>query len=170
MNFLLNLLRKRLCVLREFCFLNPALPKRSAKYVPEPTPCAAYVDVFTLPVRRYVYQLLKALQVDLIFIEDGVGYRKLFRVLKVLFEVYDKGAGQKRSEDVHFRGLTKVRVMFHDFDVDEPFRSNKYPEPKFAPLGRLRVLHIFRDRGGEEEFVEPPYSFDETPVPNLVGV
>ena len=130
-----------------------------------------YGEVFTLPVRRYLYQLLKAVQVDLIFVEDGIGYRKLARVLRVLFEVYDKGAGKKRSEDVHFRGLTKVRVMFHDFDVDEPFRqSSKYPEPKFAPLGRLRVLHVFRDRGGEEELVEPPFSFDQTPVPNLVGV
>jgi hypothetical protein len=130
-----------------------------------------YVEIFSLPVRRYLYQLLKACQVDLIFVEDGVGYRKLVKVLRVLFELYDKGAGQKRSEDVHFRGLTKVRVMFHDFDVDEPFRpSTKYPEPKFAPLGRLRVLHVFRDRGGEEQEVEPPFSFDQTPVPSLVGV
>jgi hypothetical protein len=128
-----------------------------------------FVDVFSLPVRRYVYRLLKALQVDLIFVEDGVGFRKLARILRILFEVYDKGAGQKRTEDVHFRGLTKVRVMFHDFDVDEPFRSGKYPEPKFAPLGRLRVLHVFRDRGGEEEYVEPPFSSDQTPVPHLVG-
>jgi hypothetical protein len=130
-----------------------------------------YAEVFTLPVRRYIYRLFKALQVDLIFVEDGVGYRKLVRVLRKLFEVYDKGAGQKRSEDVHFRGMTKVRVMFHDFDVDEPFRpSSKYPEPKFAPLGRLRVLHVFRDRGGEEEYIEPPFSSDQTPVPQLVGV
>jgi len=129
-----------------------------------------YGEVFTLAVRRYVYQLFKALQVDLIFVEDGVGYRKLVRVLRKLFEVYDKGAGQKRGEDIQFRGMTKVRVMFHDFDVDEPFRSAKYPEPKFAPLGRLRVLHIFRDRGGEEEYIEPPFSSDQTPVPQLVGV
>jgi hypothetical protein len=129
-----------------------------------------FVDVFALPVRRYVYRLLKGVEVDLIFVEDGVGYRTLSRILRVLFEVYDKGAGRKRSEDVHFRGLTKVRVMFHDFDVDEPFRSGKYPEPKFAPLGRLRVLHVFRDRGGEEEYVEPPFSSDQTPVPQLVGV
>jgi hypothetical protein len=128
-----------------------------------------YAEVFTVAVRRYVYRLLKSLQVDLIFVEDGVGYRKLVRVLRKLFEVYDKGSGLKRSEDVHFRGMTKVRVMFHDFDVDEPFRSNRYPEPKFAPLGRLRVLHVFRDRGGEEEFIEPPFSHDQTPVPQLVG-
>ncbi|MSR54686.1 MAG: hypothetical protein EXS09_15575 [Gemmataceae bacterium] len=129
-----------------------------------------YTAVFSLPVRRYVYRLLKGLQVDLIFIEDGIGYRKLVKVLRVMFEIYDKGAGKKRSEDIHFQGMTKVRVMFHDFDVDEPFRSNRYPEPKFAPLGRLRVLHVFRDRGGEEEFVEPPFSYDETPAPYLVGV
>ena len=130
-----------------------------------------YAEVFSLPVRRYLYRMLKALQVDLIFVEDGIGYKQLVKVFRVLFELYDKWAGERRPEDVHFRGLTKVRVMFHDFDVDEPFRpSTKYPEPKFAPLGRLRVLHVFRDRGGEEEFIEPPFSFDQTPVPNLVGV
>lgn len=130
-----------------------------------------YAEVFSLPVRRYLYRVLKALQVDLIFVEDGIGYKKLVRVFRVLFELYDKWAGERRPEDVHFRGLTKVRVMFHDFEVDEPFRpSDKYPEPKFAPLGRLRVLHVFKDRGGEEEYIEPPFSFDQSPVPNLVGV
>jgi hypothetical protein len=129
-----------------------------------------YVEVLSLPVRRYTYQMLKALQVDLIFVEDGVSFRKLVRVFRTMFEVYDKGAGQKRSEDVHFQGMTKVKVMFHDFDVDEPFRSAKYPEPKFAPLARLRVLHVFRDRGGEEEFIEPPFSHDHSPAPVLVGV
>ncbi len=94
-----------------------------------------YAEVFTAAVRRYVYRLLKALQVDLIFVEDGVGYRKLVRVLRVLFEVYDKGAGRSGAEDVHFRGLTKVRVMFHDFDVDEPFRSNEVPGAEVRPSG-----------------------------------
>jgi hypothetical protein len=32
------------------------------------------------------------------------------------------------------------------------------------------VLHVFKDRGGEEQEVEPPFSFDQTPVPHLVGV
>jgi len=130
-----------------------------------------FTEVFALPVRRYVHRLLKALQADLLFVEDGVGYRRLVRVLRVMFEVYDKGAGRRRAEDVHFRGLTKVRVMFHDFDVEEPFRASlKYPEPKFAPLGRLRVLHIFKDRGADEEYVEPPFESDSTPAPHLVGV
>jgi len=129
-----------------------------------------YVEVFTPAVRRYAHLLFNGLQVDLIFVEDGIGYRQLARVLRVLFEVYDKGAGKKRSEDIHFQGMTKVRVMFHEFDVDEPFRSAKYPEPKFAPLARLRVLHVFRDRGGEEEFIEPPFSSDQSPAPVLVGV
>ena len=61
--------------------------------------------------------------------------------------------------------------MFHDFDVEEPFRpSLKYPEPKFAPLGRLRVLHVFRDRGGDEELADTPFESDSTPAPHLVGV
>jgi hypothetical protein len=129
-----------------------------------------YAEVLPLPVRRYVYRMFKSLQVDLIFVEDGVNFRKLVRVFRILFEIFDKGAGRKRSEDIHFQGVTKVKVMFHDFDVDEPFRSTRYPEPKFAPLARLRVLHVFRDRGGEEEFVEPPFSEDHSPAPVLVGV
>jgi hypothetical protein len=129
-----------------------------------------YAEVFTLPVRRYIYKLLKALRVDLIFVEYGVSFRKLIRVFRLMFEVYDKGAGKKRCDDVQFQGVTKVRVMFHDFDVDEPFRSSRYPEPKFAPLARLRVMHIFRDRGGEEEFIEPPFSCDQSPAPVLLGV
>ena len=40
-----------------------------------------------------------------------------------------------------------------------------YPEPSFAELSRVRVLHVFRDRGGEEVEVEPPYDFSWTPAP-----
>ena len=42
-----------------------------------------------------------------------------------------------------------------------------YPEPKFDDLSRVRVLHVFRDRGGHEERVEPPYDFSWTPAPAL---
>ncbi|WP_020474098.1 diguanylate cyclase family protein [Zavarzinella formosa] len=128
-----------------------------------------YAEVFGLPVRQYVYGLLKGLQVDLIFMEDGVNHRTMVRLWRRLFELSDKSNGQRRAEDVHFQGMPKIRVLFHDFDVDEPFRSSKYPEPKFTPLGRLRVMHVFRDRGEHEEISDLPSSFDENPVPCLVG-
>ena len=129
----------------------------------------AYAEVFGLPVRQYVYGLLKGLQIDLIFMEDGVGYRKMVRIWRHLFELFDKSNGARRAEDIHFQGVSKVRVLFHDFDVDEPFRSTKYPEPKFAPLARLRVMHVFRDRGDSEELADNPFNTDASPVPLLVG-
>lgn len=129
----------------------------------------SYDEVFGPKVRNYSHGLLKSLQIDLIFIEDGVGHRRMNRVLRRMFELFDKSNGRKRAEDLHFQGMSKVRVMFHDFDVNETFKSQKYPEPKFSPLGRLRVMHVFRDRGEDEELVEPPFNWDETPVPYLVG-
>jgi hypothetical protein len=125
-----------------------------------------YVELFSMTIRRYTFQLLRSLQVDLIFVEDGIGYKKVKRVLRSLFEIYDKSAGQKRAEDVHFAGMTNVRVMFHNFDVQEPFRpSIIYPEPRFTPVGRLRVMHIFKDRGEDELFADLPFEFNETPIP-----
>ena len=61
------------------------------------------------------------------------------------------------AEDFHFRGLPKVKVMIHEYEPGNPFRSDLYPEPKFDDLSRVRVLHIFRDRGGHEEHVDPPF-------------
>ncbi|MCE9531968.1 MAG: hypothetical protein K8T89_12715 [Planctomycetes bacterium] len=127
-----------------------------------------YHEVMHRHVRQYVYHLLRALQVDLIFIEDGIDYRKLKKVLRVLFEVYDKSAGQKRAEENHFVGMPKMKVLIHDFQLDEPFRSENYPEPRFEDLGRARILHIFRDRGDQDEYIEPPFDFDRSPVPLYV--
>jgi hypothetical protein len=122
-------------------------------------------EVMHRHVRQYFYRLLRALQVDLIFVEDGIEFRKLKKVLRILFEVFDKSAGQKRAEEVQFLGLPKVKVMIHDFQLDEPFKSETYPEPRFEDLGRARILHIFRDRGDQEEYLEPPYDYSRTPEP-----
>lgn len=131
-----------------------------------------YERVFHHATRQYCYRLMRALNVDLIFIEDGISYRRFQRVLRVMFEVYDRyraDAERCRAREVHFSGLPKVKVMIHDFSVDKPFRNEGYPEPKFEDLGRARILHVFRDRGGEEEFVEPPGDFSRSPAPMLVG-
>jgi hypothetical protein len=116
-------------------------------------------------VRHHLYRMLRALQVDLLFVEDGVGFRRLRKVLRVLFEVYDVGGGRRRAEEVDFRGLPGTRVLIHDFQFDEPFKSDVYPEPKYECLGRARVLHVFRDRGEQEEPLETPFDFGRTPVP-----
>jgi hypothetical protein len=101
----------------------------------------------------------------MIFVEDGVSYRKVEKVLRVLTELYDVHGGRRRAEELHFRGLPKVRVMIHEYEPGNPFQSEVYPEPKFDDLSRVRVLHVFRDRGGHEERVEPPFDFSWTPAP-----
>ena len=117
--------------------------------------------------RQHAHAFLRATQVDMIFVEDGVSFKNLERVLRVITELYDVHGGRRRAEDFHFRGLPKVKVMIHDYEPGNPFRSDLYPEPKFDDLSRVRVLHIFRDRGGHEELVDPPFDFSWTPAPVL---
>jgi hypothetical protein len=118
-------------------------------------------------VRHHVYTMLRALQVDLIFVEDGVGFRRFVRVLRVLFELFDVHGGRKRAEEIHFTGLPGTRVMIHEFVLDEPFKSDVYPEPDYENLGRARILHIFRDRGEQTDPLETPFDFTNAPVPVL---
>lgn len=129
----------------------------------------AYYRVLPRLARHHLYDVLRALQIDLIFVEDGVSYRRFTRVLRRIFEIYDKSAGQKRAEDTHFVGLPGTRVIIHEFQLDDPFRSKTYPEPKYDHLGRARILHIFRDRTEEEELIEPPFDFSRTPSPIAMG-
>jgi hypothetical protein len=117
--------------------------------------------------RQHAHAVLRATQVDMIFVEDGVTFKNLERVLRVITELYDVHGGTKRAEELHFRGLPKIKVMIHEYEPGNPFRSDIYPEPKFDDLSRVRVLHVFRDRGGHEERVEPPFDFSWTPAPVL---
>lgn len=119
--------------------------------------------------RQSLYRVLRATQIDMIFVEDGVGYRKLEKVIRVLLELYDVHGGKRKAEELHFRGLPKIRVMIHEYEPGNPFKSDLYPEPKGVDdISRVRVLHVFRDRGGHEEEVEPPFDFSWSPAP--VGV
>lgn len=124
-----------------------------------------YYRIFPRAVRKHLYDVLRGTQVDLIFFEDGISFKKLRRALRVLFEVYDVHAGRRPAEEIDFRGLRGLRVMIHDFQFDEPFHADGYPEPKYEMLGRARILHVFRDRGGEKERVEPPFDYDRRPAP-----
>jgi hypothetical protein len=126
-----------------------------------------YHCVLPARARQHAHAVLRATQIDMIFVEDGVTFRGLDRVLRVITELYDVHGGKKRAEELHFRGLPKVKVMIHDYEPGNPFRSDVYPEPKFDDLSRVRVLHIFRDRGGHEELIEPPFDFSWTPAPAL---
>ncbi len=125
----------------------------------------AYSRIIPARARQHAHAVLRATQVDMIFVEDGVTFRNLERSLRVLTELYDVHAGKRRAEEMHFRGLPKVKVMIHEYEPGNPFRSDLYPEPKFDDLSRVRVLHIFRDRGGHEELTDQPFDFSSTPAP-----
>lgn len=126
----------------------------------------AFDSVFPVRSRQYLYRVLRTMQVDLIYLEDRISPRKVEKVLRSLFEVYDIHGGKRRAEDHHFQGIPKVRVMLHEYSPGNPFQAAEgYPEPKFDEVSRFRVLHIFRDRGEHEEPVEPPFDFSWEPAP-----
>lgn len=125
-----------------------------------------YHRIFPRCVRHHLYEMLRALQIDLIFVEDGVGYRRFCRVLRMMFELYDVHGGRKRAEEIHFQGLPGVRVLIHEYALDEPFKSETYPEPEFESLGRARILHVFKDRGEQEEPLETPLDWTNMPAPS----
>ena len=128
-----------------------------------------YHFVFAHATRHYCYALMQALEIDLIFVEDGIGHRKLTKVLRRMFELYDRTAGQCRAEDAMFTGIPGVRVIFHDFTLEEPFKSDDYPEPQYEHLGRGRIMHVFKDRGEQDEPLETPMDFSFTPAPLLMS-
>jgi hypothetical protein len=124
-----------------------------------------YHRVMSRATRHHLYRVLRAAQVDLIFVEDGVKFGKFKRVMRVMFDLYDRHRGERRAEDIHFVGLKGTRVLIHDFSLEEPFKSETYPEPKYEHLARARILHIFKDRGEHEEPLETPFDFSSTPAP-----
>jgi hypothetical protein len=115
-----------------------------------------YHRIFPHPVRFHFFEVCRALKVDLIFLEDGVGFRGLRRVLRVMFERYDIHGDREPLREIHFCGLPKIRTILHDFVLDEPLVKSNYPEPDYDDVGRARILHIFRDRGDEDEAAPEP--------------
>ncbi|MEE8141895.1 MAG: hypothetical protein V3T77_02225, partial [Planctomycetota bacterium] len=61
----------------------------------------SYHHLLGVRLRRYLREVFDSVEIDLIYIEDGVGYRGLKRVLAVLFEVYDMHDGKVRLEEHH---------------------------------------------------------------------
>ena len=129
----------------------------------------SYHRIIPRPARNHLHEILRALEVDLIFLEDGVGYRGFRRVLRVLFEQYDIHGGRQRLEERHLQGVPGLRAILHEYELGNPLRKKGYPEPGYETLGRARILHIFKDRGEHEEPVEEPVSGEDVPVPLLFG-
>lgn len=124
-----------------------------------------YYRTFSREVRHHLWTMLHALEIDQIFVEDGVEFRRFKHVLRLLFEQYDIHGGAQRLEDRHFFGVPGTRVMIHEVTFDEPFKSDSYPEPEYKDLGRARILHVFKDRGMADELADVPLDLTTVPVP-----
>jgi hypothetical protein len=128
--------------------------------------------VFPRLARFHFWQITTSLEIDLIYIERSVSFRKFVRVLRQMFEIYDMHGGRVRAEDRHFLGLTGVRVIIHEIaagavqprDIEIPGNSH-YPEPEYKELDRARVLHVFRERYESE--VETPTPGSSNWAPDL---
>ena len=123
--------------------------------------------LFTPRVRQHLHDVFRATQIDIVLVEDGVSARRFQRVMKSIFELYDKTRGTRRAEEQHFSGVPKVRVMFHDYAPETPFRATRYAEPHLDDLDRARVLHVFRDSGDQEVEIDEPFDFSWEPSPSL---
>ena len=134
----------------------------------EPGPIgSSYSSIFGPRVRHYLYQVLRAVQVDSIYVEDGVGQRTIVRVLRKLCDIYDRHGDKRRAEDHFFQDIPKVRVILHDYSPGQRFEVSGYREPRFDELDRARVMHIFRDNGGEEAEIDSPFDISWEPSPSL---
>jgi hypothetical protein len=126
-----------------------------------------YAEAFGPRARQHLYKVFRAAQVDMVFVETGIGHRAVERVLRALYELYDRHGGKRKAEDHHFRGVPKVRVMIHDYSPGSKFKATGYKEPGFDELSRARVLHVFKDRGGHEEIQDVPFDESWEPAPAL---
>lgn len=124
-----------------------------------------YHRIMSPEARQHAYEVFRAVHVDLVFIEDGVPVESVEHVLGQLFGHFDLW-GVEPIEDRHVFPTPGIRVLIHTFEFDAPLDEDGYPEPDYENVGRGRVLHIMRDRGGDD--VEDP--IDSLPIerPRLV--
>ncbi len=127
-----------------------------------------YQQILTWGCRMHFLEITKALEIDLIFVEDGVTFRRFVRVLRVMFETFDVHDGRRRAEESQFQGLPGVRAIIHDVShtTQPDWSQSDYPEPNYDEIGRARILHIFRDRGEEDSLESAPRDFAGVPVLN----
>ncbi len=127
----------------------------------------AYHQAFSGPARRHLFELLRDLEIDRIFVEDGVGHRKLARVFAGLFSYHDRFGPCPLEIERLVGKVHGVRMILYEYTLGGSHGVPDYPEPEYETLGRSRVLHVFRDRGGDDDRVVIPDSFDYLPLPQL---
>jgi len=124
----------------------------------------SYRSFFPRAARHHLYETLRALEIDLLFVEDGVGFRRFKRVLAMLFEYHDM-FGERPIEERHFAGLPGVRVVVHEHPGERHLRPKFWKEPDYEGVGRARILHVARDRPDDVESFERPFDTDWAPAP-----
>lgn len=106
-----------------------------------------YHRMLSAEARQHAHQVFTAVQIDLVFIEDGVPVPGVERVLLQVFDHYDLW-GVDVIEDRHLFSIPGTRVFIHSFEFGAPLDEEGYPEPDYENLARARVLHVMKDRGG----------------------
>jgi hypothetical protein len=127
-----------------------------------------YYRLFPREVRNHFLRMMNALELDIIFVGDGVDFRGFRKVLKCLFEVYDMHGGKLRAEERHFVGIPKTRVVILELEPEGRGEERSFQEPDYDQIGRARILEIFRDRPDHEEVSDVP--MEDTNVPVFSGV
>ncbi len=127
-----------------------------------------YFRLFPREARNHFLKMMNALELDIIFVGDGVSFRHFRKVLSCLFEVYDMHGGKQRAEERHFVGIPKTRVVILELEPEGRDEERAYQEPDYDQIGRARILEIFRDRPDHEEVSDTP--MEDTDVPVLSGV
>ena len=119
----------------------------------------------TWAARAYLFEVLAELEIDLIFVQDGVSPRRLTRVLRALFEVRDT-YGPCRLEERHLALVPGVRALIQDdAGADTALSRTGFPEPDYRDVGRARLLLVFHDHGDHEEGARVPADWSHLPAP-----
>lgn len=120
----------------------------------------AYHRILSRAARGHFADVLDALEVDLVYLEDGVTVEQFERVLEFAFEHFDLFAASRPADERSFLGIPGVRVMIHACAFETSLVEIDYDEPDYEDLARARILHVFVDRGDDEDELAPPVADD----------
>jgi hypothetical protein len=106
------------------------------------------------PARRLLRRVLRSLEIDLIYIEDGVPSALVPEVFEGLFKRYDTGraAGRTGLDERELAAPPGLHLALQEIELDVPSQAmGPYKEPSYESLSRARVLLILRARGGNDD-------------------
>jgi hypothetical protein len=111
-----------------------------------------FQTLWGIRVRRFLFDVLEAMDLDIIYFEDKIRFPQLREVFEVIFELYHSRGSHFRIEEYHFIGLTGMRTIVETIRPDLPREKNaQYPETHFSNLSMARILVVFKDRGGDRD-------------------